>query len=308
MALQLNKNIFIVLPAIFLASCSSKQYFVPEESKVEKNQQLHFLYNHININYLGYDEVFLSNGSKFDKNGLEINSSLKNIDKRIEDAIVWSEKNNQIAYLTSENIIALFDKKSGKTIFKKRLEEVQSFDRRVPKPVFDGENILYFSLDGKIIVISKNGEKILRTFSIGSGRDYSNIIDYSLTQDHFIAVSHREIVSISDIGEFREELNIRGAIFNKNSSIFYIVTKDGEIIKYNSKLVIQDRIKFPFARFISFGIHDNKIILIESNGYIIEIDVNLKNYRVFNSELDSENCFFAKDKFICDEKILKLPL
>jgi len=311
-----RKNSFLalsltVLPIFIFSSCSSKQYYIPDETKIERNSSLHFIYNQKNIIEAKYDDVSLSTGEIINKSGQEINGSvnfIKNINKNIiDEAVVWQEKNNKIAYLTSDNIAILFDIKTGKNIFKNRFESVTSFDRKVPKPIFDGDKIIFFTLDGKIAIFSSEDGKVGRIFSIGSGRDYSNIIDYHVSKDAFIAVSHREAVSITDLGEFRENKNIRGAIFENNNK-FLIITKDGEIIRYNSKLTVLDRVKFPFARFIAFGKVNNKNILLESNGYIVQLDDNLKDYRLFESELDTENCFFTPNKFICDGKDLKLPL
>ncbi len=302
--LNKTKINILIFPVIFISSCSSKQYYIPDESKIERNNKLHFIYNQNKINEIKYDEVILSTGETFDKNGKESNSSINNI---IVDSIVWQEQNNKIAYVTSDNIIILFDKKTNKNILKHRFESVMSFDRRIPKPIFDKDHIIFFTLDGKIAIYSNKTGTVGRIFSIGSGKEYNNIIDYHVSKAVFIAVSHREIVSITDLGEFREQINIRGVIFENNDTLL-IITKDGEVIRYNSKLVVQDRIKFPFARFVSFGKINNKNILLESEGYIIELDENLKDYRVFESELDSENCFFTPNKFICDGKDLKLPL
>lgn len=302
MALFLN-SILILIISIFFISCADKPSFTPEKANIQE-KTIPFIFNNKKIEKIEHNQVKLSDGSLFDRN----NSSIKNKVnlENLKDEIVFSQKDNLVAYISENNSVSLFDIEKNSTIFQEPFPQTSIIDRRLPKPLFDKNNILYFTLDGKIAIFSIEKKQIVRVISIDENDDFSNVIDYKLSENSIILVTHRKLMMITDYSDESINLNLRGSIFGKEN--IFLVTKDGEIRKYDYKLNLIKSIKYPFAYFVSFGKVDNNIYLIESQGYVIELNSDLESYRVISSELDDENCFFTNEKFICDEKTFKIPL
>jgi len=304
MVLFLNNLLLALLTLSLFTGCSSKTSYTPEDGKM-LDSKIPFIFTDTKIERVEHKRVKLSDGSILNSAGDSISISLET-EKLLKNPIVYSQQDNLIAYVSEENVVAILDIDLNQTIFKEKFNKVSTIDRRLPKPLFDRGSILYFTLDGKIAIYSKKMKKIVRVVSVGDNEDYSNVIDYRLSKDSLILVTHRKLMMITDDYDDQLELNLRGSIFDKDK--FFLITKDGEIREYDYNLVLKKSIKFPFAYFIAFGKVEEKIYLIESQGYVIELESDLESYKVLSSELDDENCFFTIDKFICDEKFFRLPL
>jgi hypothetical protein len=305
MVLFLNSFITISLLILFSA-CSSKPHYIPEKSKYE-DKILPFLFSKVTLQKIGNSEIKLSDGRVINRNGEEIDDLRKELGEIAENWVSISKKENLIAFVDIENRVSLFDHLKKQTIFSSKFATASSIDGRLPNPVFDGENILYFTLDGKIAVFSISENQIVRVIKVGEAENYSNVVDFHLSKNSITLLTHKELLLIKDDFSEKLEFNIRGAIFESDET-FILIKKDGELVRYNENLEPLEKIKFPFAYFIAFGKVEDKIYLVESAGYVIELKSDFSDYRVLPSELDDEKCFFAKDRFICDEKELPVPL
>jgi len=299
-------NFFFIFFLVF-TGCSNKQYYTPEHSHLE-DKRIPFIFKRgEKLERVENDRVILSTGEIFNRDGDKIENIEQNISSLLKDEVVWTKESNLIAYVTDGNLIALYDLNRKQNIFQERFSPAPTIDRRLPPPLFNDNTILYFTLDGKIAIFSIKEMKIKRVISaIGSGEDYSNIISYQLRDSDLTLITHRGAMVIGDNFDESIKLELRGAIYEDNSII--LITKDGDVRRYSRNLILQNHIKFPLAYFVAFGEVGDKIYLIESQGYVIELDRDFKNYRVIPSELDDENCFFTPKRFICDEKFFRLPL
>jgi len=301
----LRNSIFGILILSLFSACSNKAHFTPNKSNFEKEKRIPFIFTKTTLKFIGNHQVLLSDNRLIDSHGQKVSQDLETANL-INDEVVFTKNKNYVAYITENNSVTLFDTVQNQVIFSEKFPTVITIDRRLPKPFFTQDSILYFTLDGKIAVYSISKHQISRVVSVSETGDYSNIIDYKFSDTSLILLTHKKLLLISDNYDDNIVVDIRGTIFEKDN--FYLVTKDGEVRNYDYKLVLQKKIKFPFAYFVSFGKVEKKIYLIESQGYIIELDSDLEKYRVIDSELDDENCFFTDKKFICDEKFFRLPL
>ena len=313
---------------LFTAGCSSKKEFEPKTIEQKSvsfiNQGIKIESINGSIATLRKNRAITTDGTKvklnIDGDVIQIdddNSTLQIRDKAIyfnseqvielsHKVVKASKRDDMVAYILSNGDIGLYSINEKSTIFREKYESVDTIDSRLPNPLFDGRTIIFFTLNGKLAVYNLNSNTLVREFTIGIAKDYSNVIDFKMSKESLYLLTQREIVKLSELGDERREFNIRGAIFDKN--IIYIVEKDGSVIKLDSELNRLASIKSPFAYFRSWGLSGDKIYLIESNGYIIETDLELENYRVFESTLSDERCFFSRDRFICDNKFFRLPL
>ncbi len=300
--MNLLKN-SLVIPLIFLGGCSSKPYYSPEPTHL-KDEPVHFIYQRDKqIKRIEFNRVILSTGEIYNRNGDLVKPEDK-IANLLSDEVVWSKRDNLVAYITDNNSIALFDSDKNQTLFRETFSSVSTIDRRLPPPIFDKDNILYFTFNGQIAIFSISQMKIIKVVSIGKGEDYPNIIDYQLRENDLTVITHRGITVLGDNFDEHIDLDLRGAIFEPNS--IFLITKDGDVRRYDRKLMLIKNIKFPFAYFIAWGEVKDTIYLIESQGYIIKLNKDLTDYQVTPSELDDENCFFTPQRFICDEKFFRL--
>ena len=291
-----------LFPILILGGCSSKPSYTPE-LKHYQDRQLHFIYQRGKyIDRIEFHRAIFSTG-EIDNFG----NSSETSSKLFPDEVVESRRDNLVAFVKESNSIGLFDLEKNSTIFQYKFTTVATIDRRLPPPKFEGENILYFTLDGKVAIFSIPRLRIVKVFSIGTGEDYPNVVDYQLRPNDLTLITHRKAMVIGDGFDEEVKLNLRGAIFE--SEAIYLITKDGEVRKYSRKLQLEKKIKFPFAYFVTWGEVGNKIYLIESQGYIIELDRDLENYRVIPApELEDINCYINSKKLVCDERFLRLPL
>ncbi len=294
----MKRVVLILSTALLFISCSGKNSYKPDRTK-RVHKRLPFLFNSTTIEKIGHNRVYLSNGKVFDRDGVEI--------EEVEEyGVIYSKHENLIAYITEENVLKLLE--DEKEIFSANFDKVSTIDVRIPAPLFDGRNILYFTLDGKIAIYSKKFNKISRVVPVSFASNYSNVIDYRLFGKSLTLITHREILQIDETFDKKISLPIRGAIFKEN--YFFLITKDGEIRKYDYKLQLLNSKKFPLAYFVAFREVDERIYLLESEGYLIDLDINFQDYKVYYEpiDLDRENCFFTPQKLICDNKTVRLPL
>jgi hypothetical protein len=293
----LNK-IFLIFPFLIFIACSDKASYSPEKGTLQ-SKRLPFYFNNILIDRIENKRAFLSDGRVIDNLGNELNISEK-------IGFVSTKRGDLIATVTETNSIQVL--KDGDTLFSFDFDRVSSVDRRLPRPIFNGNNILYFTLDGKIAIYSIDLKKILKVVNVSYETDYGNVIDYRLKNNSLTLITHKSIMHIENGSDVKVSVDMRGAIFKDD--YFFGITKSGEVRKYNYELQVLEKKKFPFAYFVTWGMVADKIYLLESNGYFIELKSDFSSYRVFREDvdLDDENCFFTPEKFICDEKVFYLPL
>lgn len=301
--LKYSHIFFITL--LILGGCSGVVY-VPEDEYF-KSKKVSVKYLDATIVTAGFDEVKLSNGKIFDIFNREVSPPEIHFDDEVVSA--ESKKHKLIAYVSEKNEIKVFSLEQNKTIFSAPFQPENTFDARLPKPVFDKDSIMFFTLDGSVIIYLISENKIVRSFSLKS-KDYSNnVIAYKLAKDYLLVANSNEVFIIQENFQDKLEANIRGLIFDdKDENIFYLLTKDGEIRKYNTNFKLLKKVKFPFAHFVAFGETHGEIYLLESQGYLIKMDLNLEHRSIVDAEIYQENCFFTKERFICDELTFKLPL
>jgi hypothetical protein len=340
----LSTFLFALIVIFGSISCSSKQQFLPVEVS---DQNLSFKYNTLKIDSIDYKLSTLSNGKVIantgeikglivpdgfkiiyyrepivlltdEKGNLEIYK--KNHKKRLKPikfkskvaTASISENGDILSYVLDNNSFGLYSLKNNKVIFEDEYKSVTTYDKRLPNPIFYKDKIYIFTLDGHMVIIDASTDlvKAQKSLNISSGLLYSNVIDYDIEYSqydtNFAVLTQTELVLIkNDKIVKRHSDNIRGAIFDKD--FIFLLTKNGEIIKFNRDLEEQDRAKFPLAYFVNFGESGNFIYLLESQGYFIKVRKNrLADSEVFKTELDEENCFVTKTYFICDEKTLNI--
>lgn len=339
-------NIFL-LGFIFLG-CSSKEYFEPNNKDVKhlSNKQVQITPLESSIKTfnrkgatLYNQKIILNNGIQDTKLKDEFNF-LNEIDNTIISAnnngklsigndleidlgkvvVAASIKENFIAIVFIDNSIALYDITKKQMIFKEYYKESLSNDIRISNPIFMNDIVLYPTLDGKVIVLSLDSFKVLRTIIVDSSTKFNNISYFEIVNESLIAASANHIISLNSKNMVSKDIAIRDII--KKDDFIYVATLDGTLLKLDSTLNILAQTKFKYAKVYSLGVHDNHIYALESQGYLIKVDEELKNQEIFSFKFNNDaksitlgdNIYFQKTKldkessrFIDEDFYITLP-
>jgi hypothetical protein len=206
-----------------------------------------------------------------------------------------------LAVLFADNDMALYSIASKELLLKEQGGKSLTADYRIVNPYFMKELVLFPTLDGKVVIINTALKKKLRTVFVSTEDNFNNIIFFNVIDNKIIAASGSKMFSLSQ-KEVRVNFEPRDVIFE--GKVLYITTKQGEVLALTPDLQVISKIKFPFAHFLGIISHEDKLYLLEKEGYLIALDKDMYDYSVH--EVDIEDGFvFAGEKafYIADEYI-----
>lgn len=204
-------------------------------------------------------------------------------------------KDNILALVFMDNSIALYDINTKNILMKEYYSKSLANDTRIANPYYMGSLILFPTLDGKVIVVSAKSNKVIRTIVVDADSKFNNIIFLDVVNDTLIASSSNKVVSVGAGVVNLKEYNIRDIIAH-NQDIF-IATIDGQIIKTDISLNIQDRKKYKYAKFYALA-YGSSLYALESQGYLINISNDFKSNKIYDFSFDNEENVIAIDNII----------
>lgn len=297
---------------IFLG-CSSKEYYEPDFEKIEYisgeehtlqnleapiktfNRYGATLTNQTVVLSGGLKDKKLKDGFNFineiddtmisaDNDGkILVGDTELNLDKVV---VAASYKDNLLAIVFVDNSIALYDMSKKQMLFKEYYKESLANDIRISNPIFMSDIVLYPTLDGKAIVVSLIDPKILRTIIVDSSTKFNNVSFFSIVNNSLIAATANQIISLNASSLISKDFEIRDII--KKDNYIYIATLDGQILKLDSALNVLAKTKFKYAKVYSLGINDKFLYALESQSYLIQLDHDLKNEKVFSFKFKND--------------------
>ena len=228
-------------------------------------------------------------------------SVIKHIDlkKTIAGASI---KGDTLAILFADNEMAIYDIKAQSFLFKEQGGKFIAVDSRVVNPFFMRGLVLFATLNGKVVFVNTKLNKRLRTVIVASEDNFNNVISLDLVDNKIIAATSFKILAMAK-KEIRVKYEIRDILLDKNA--IYIATKQGEVISLTPELQVNSKVKFPFAHFYAMTSDDEKLYILEKEGYIIVIDKVTFDYTVHEVDFDGGFVFVAdKTFYVDDQKIL----
>ncbi|AXH08648.1 hypothetical protein CP960_13420 [Malaciobacter halophilus] len=313
------KYFLILLTSLFIfTGCSSKKYFEVEDTLGDYESNSAQLSDDIkSFNKVG---ATLDNGEIITKKGVSnfklpegfefINLSedtvistnylgkilLNKTEHEFSTGVVAASLNNNILSLVfMDNSIALYDINSKKILMKEYYSKSLANDTRIANPYYMGSLILFPTLDGKVIVVSAKTKKVIRTIVVDADSKFNNIIFLDVVNDTLIAASSNKIVSVGAGVVNLKQYNIRDIIAHEQD--IYIATIDGQIIKTDISLNIQDRRKYKYAKFYALA-YGTSLYALESQGYLINISNDFKTDKIYDFSFDNEKKVIAIDDII----------
>lgn len=325
------KYLALVLMALLFNACSTKrEYFSP--TMINGDAPISSL--GASIEHASRAGATLSNGSLLTKNGIEnlglasgesflgeyggkyiisdLEGNLKILsnqeiiyEQKFPQAIVSASlEGDKLALLSAENKIYLIYIDTGSIAIEYANGASFANDSRMAAPIFLSSIIVYPTLDGKVMIVDKNRAIIMRDAVVSSENFFNNIIFLDVEGDRLYAASASKILMISPS---------KTAVFNasiKDITLYdgrlYVSLKDGFIKVLDLELKELIKREFQFAIFSNIIAKNDAIYLFEKTGYIIEVDKELQNERIYKATPIKNKSFATKDAFYYDNKMIDL--
>jgi len=226
------------------------------------------------------------------------NRTIFELKKTIASASI---RDNMLAVLFADSEMALYDINTKALILKEQGSKSLAVDSRIVTPHFMNNLVLFSTLDGKVVIINIDKKKKLRTIIVSTEDNFNNIIYFNVIDNKIIAATSTKLLSLAS-KEIRVKYEIRDMVYD-NENIF-ITTKQGEVISLTPDMQVNAKIKFPFAHFLGLISHKDKLYLLEKEGYLIELEKDLYDYRVHEVDIE-DGYIFVGDKtfYVADEYI-----
>jgi len=221
-----------------------------------------------------------------------------NLKKTIAAASI---KDDILAVLFANNDMALYSISQNSLLVQVQGTPSIAVDDRVTSPYFMNDLVLFLTLDGKIIIVNSQTKKKLRTTIVSTDDNFNNVIYFNVVDNKLIAATSTKILSMA-AKEIRVSYEIRD-IVSLEKEIF-ITTKEGEVISLTPDLQLIAKIKFPFAHFLGLIVHNEKLYILEKQGYLIEVSRDLQTHTIYEVNVDdgfvyeADKLFYVKDEYI----------
>lgn len=323
--------LILLLSTLFFSACSLKKVYEPKiiagdwdkygdsnETVVDTTSNIALLQNSKVLSKDGVIDIKIKDSFRLlsSSDGWIISSSidgkllLEYIDDSTKESFelkktiaAASVKNDILAVLFADNEMALYSISSKELIFKVKGNSQRVIDSRVVNPHFMNDLVLFFTLDGKIIIINSKLKKRLRTVIVSSEDNFNNIIYFNIIDNKIIASTGTKILSMGE-KEIRVKYELRNIIDFEDT--IFITTKQGEIISLTPDLQINARVKFPFAHFLGIITHNDKLYILEKAGYLIEMSKDLQEYKVYEVDVEDGYIFTADKKFYIKDEFISV--
>jgi hypothetical protein len=326
------KHFLILLSTLFLlAGCGSKKYFEPENVKSTLKVEESTLSS--SIKSMNREGATLEDGTIITRDGISefklpenfnfLNVSntgkilstnykdtllIGNEELKLENIVVAASlKDNKLALVYSNNSVELLDVDTKKTLFKEYLTISLANDTRIANPHFMGNLVLFPTLNGKIIIISTKTNESVKNISVDLDNEFNNIIFLKVIEDKqtLIAATANKIVTISTKNILSKDYEIRDIIVNKEN--VYIATIDGRLVQLNLALEEIHSKKFKYSKIHALAF-TNSLYAIESQEFIININDDFTNDKVYNFDFDNEERLIViGNKIYTDSRVITLP-
>lgn len=211
-----------------------------------------------------------------------------------------SVKDDMLAVVFASNELAIYSIESKKIIFHSQGNAPLIVNSKIVNPYFLDDLVLFLTLDGKIVIVNAKEKKILRSIIVSSAENFNNITAFSVVDDNLVAATGYKLLSLAN-KEIREPYEIRNMKYDKDG--IYISTKQGEVVNLTPSLQVKAKIKFPFAHFLGMIVTNDKVYLLEKEGYIIALTKDLASYDLYDVSISNDSYIYVGDKaFYVDDE------
>jgi len=213
-------------------------------------------------------------------------------------------QNDTLAVLFANNEMALYSLQTQKLFFKEAANRAVAVDARIANPFFLKELVLFLTLDGKIVIVNSETKQVLRSVVVSTEEYFNNITYLNVIDNHLVATTGYGVLALSQ-KEAREKYDIRNIAYTSEG--IWITTKQGEIIALSPTLQLRAKKKFPFAHFVGISVQNDRVYVLEKEGYMIALGKNLQSYDVYDVDLQDDNKIFTGEgRFYFDDRYIDI--
>ncbi len=213
-----------------------------------------------------------------------------------------SVQDDILAVLFANNEMALYSLESKKLLFKEASNASVAVDSRIANPYFLKELVLFLTLDGKIVIVNSQTKQVLRSVVVSSEEYFNNIAYLNVIDNNLVASTGYGVLALSQ-KEAREKYDIRNIAYTSEG--IWLTTKQGEVIALSPSLQFRAKKKFPFAHFVGISVQNDRVYVLEKEGYMIALTKNLLAYDVYDVDLQEGDRIFVGDgRFYFDDRYI----
>ncbi len=326
--------LFLAIAFLFFFGCSQKEYFKPLEvngevsfdSKlpseiVDTNKSGAILENRQILTQEGLSKVEFKEGETF----IGFSQGMYLFNSHCQELVIYDNKGKEkermsiafcpvsasiyggeVAMVSNENTMYLYDLKSKSEIFSKKTNSAIAVNSLVQTPVFSGGKIYYPMLDGSVVILDRATTEIDKTIVIDSAPFFNNVIFLDVGKTLTLMATSKKLLSLYGGSDYTYDAEIRDIKIQDNK--IYLSTLDGSIKELDFTLKLLRELKFQFASFSSINITNNILSVLDTgSGYLIR--VNLKDFTpsIYKISLSREKNIFTRENLFYYEKgILEL--
>lgn len=234
--------------------------------------------------------------------------SIKNISEAVfldlKKTIATASINGDIlAILFTDNEMALYSIANRSAFLKEQGDAPIVVNSKIVAPHFEGDLVLFSTLDGKVVIVNTKLKKKLRTIIVSSEEYFNNIIYFNLVDNKVLAATGHKILSYAQ-KEIRVKYDIRSVVSDDKN--VFITTKQGEVVSLTPELEQVAKVKFPFAHFLGMIATADKLYVLEKAGYLIEMSKDLLEYSVYDVNVDDGYIFIGDNKFYVNDEYISV--
>lgn len=335
---MLSRGLKIVAGVVllaFLSGCGSKYYFEPKDEEVVDgvsysdslpsdiigitrdgatlaNGQFITKYSQIpdvklpeNARYLNESEKFyIATTNNKEMLLIDKDTHSQNFIALEGNPISVSIEENLAAIVFDNNSFALYDLNLGRAVYKQESTPAPTNNTLIASPYFLSDIAVIPTLDGKLVVVDKNTNQMIRNIVVNGEKHFNNVIFLEAINDRMVAATPKRIISVSPSVINTFDANLQDILFFGDQIVLF--TTEGEVILTDKDLNEIRRQKFPFAHFTAAN-HGDRIVVLETQGYMIALSEDLQEWQVF--ELPSkikEPTFSATGKIFVGDEVLEV--
>jgi len=214
-----------------------------------------------------------------------------------------SIQEDTVAILFTNNEMALYSLQAKKVVFKEASGASIAVDARIANPYFLKDLVLFLGLDGKIVIVNIANKQVLRSIIVGSEEYFNNVTYLNVIENNMVASTGNGLLALSD-KEQREKYEIRDIAYKQEG--IWLTTKQGEVIALSPTLQFKGKQKFPFAHFVGISVQNDRVYVLEKEGYMIALTKNLLSYDVYDVDMDNDPVFVGNDRFYFDDRYISI--
>ena len=214
-----------------------------------------------------------------------------------------SIQDDTVAILFANNEIALYSLSAKKITFKESSSAPIAIDARIANPYFLKDLALFLGLDGKIVIVNIANKQVLRSIIVGSEEYFNNITYLNVIENNMIASTGNTILALSD-KEQREKYEVRDIAYTTEG--VWLTTKQGEVIALSPTLQFKGKQKFPFAHFVGISVQNDRVYVLEQEGYMIAFTKDLLSYDIYDVDMKHNPVFVGNDRFYFDDRYISI--